>query len=574
MPQTVKDLDTDSQVSAAILKKPAQGELVLSLDAFVRSVGVQRSPFAFFLGVGASTTSGIPSAEMCIWEWKRQIFLTNNPGLEDQFAELSLEGVRRKIQQWLDRQGDYPKEGASEEYGFYIKRCFPITSDRSAFFQQKVRDAHPHIGYRLLCHLAEADLVRTVWSTNFDGLPARAAAACTLTAREVGIDSQNRISRAASAGELQCVSLHGDYRYDDLKNTPEELQTQEAALRQVLVDDVRSTSLIVCGYSGRDNSVMDALHDGYAQGGAGILYWCGFSDGDIPERVAALIRHARSQGRQAFYIPALGFDDLLTRLALHCLQGGRRKVASDCLEEFASHDPVAREPLRVQKYRASTLIKSNAFAIECPSEVLQFDLKQWPLNGEATTHIREKLFRRAVVALPFKGKVLALGTIDDIKEAFEDNIKGPIERTPVTPTELHYDDGKIVSLLRQALVRSMAEAAGLSSDGQKEIWLLTADKKVAEGDKTYEVFSSVQIFLRRIDNIQYLVLKPSLKVLDVTGNEVAAEIANRIKLGILGWQHNKPFNQAVNSWRTLVFPKDQEQNSNSRSTAGRHSSSG
>ena len=31
-------------------------------------------------------------------------------------------------------------------------------------------------------------------------------------------------------------------------------------------------------------------------------------------------------------------------------------------------------------------------------------------------------------------------------------------------------------------------------------------------------------------------------------------------LGILGWQHNKPFNQAVNSWRSTFFPKkDQEQ---------------
>jgi hypothetical protein len=110
---------------------------VLSLDAFIRSIGVQRSPVALFLGAGASTTSGVPSAEMCIWEWKRQIFLTNNPGLEDQFAELSLEGVRRKIQHWLDRQGGYPKEHTSKEYGFYIKRCFPITSDRSAFFSKR-----------------------------------------------------------------------------------------------------------------------------------------------------------------------------------------------------------------------------------------------------------------------------------------------------------------------------------------------------------------------------------------------------------------------------------------------------
>jgi hypothetical protein len=95
-------------------------EILISLDAFVRSIGVQRSPpFAMFPGAGASTTSGVPSAQMCIWEWKRQIFLTNNSALEAQFTDLSLESVRRKIQQWLDRQGSYPAEHSAEEYGFY-----------------------------------------------------------------------------------------------------------------------------------------------------------------------------------------------------------------------------------------------------------------------------------------------------------------------------------------------------------------------------------------------------------------------------------------------------------------------
>ena len=186
-------------------------EIVLSLDALVRSIGVRRSsPFAMFLGAGASTTSGVPSAQMCIWEWKRQIFLTNNPGLEDQFTELSLEGVRRNIQQWLDRQGCYPAENSAEEYGFYIEQCFPISDDRRAFFQLKVRDAQSYVGYRLLCHLAQADLIRSVWTTNFDGLAARTAASFKLTPIEVGLDSQNRVVRSPGAGELLCVSLHGD----------------------------------------------------------------------------------------------------------------------------------------------------------------------------------------------------------------------------------------------------------------------------------------------------------------------------------------------------------------------------
>jgi hypothetical protein len=181
--QGTMNMDTESKFTdpapahpEAVPAPGAGDQIVLSLDAFVRSIGVRRAaPLAMFLGAGASTSSGIPSAQMCIWEWKRRIFLTNNPGLEEQFAELSLDGVRRRIQRWLDRQGGYPAENASEEYGFYIRQCFPIPDDRRAYFAELVRDARPHIGYRLLCHLAEADLVRSVWSPNFDSLAARAA---------------------------------------------------------------------------------------------------------------------------------------------------------------------------------------------------------------------------------------------------------------------------------------------------------------------------------------------------------------------------------------------------------------
>src|ERR1700731_4106677 len=103
---------TDISSSPPAASEQAEKGHVLSLDAFVRSIGVQRSPFALFLGAGASTTSGIPSAEMCIWEWKRQIFLTNNPGLDHQFAELSLDGVRRRIQRCVGKQGADPAKNA------------------------------------------------------------------------------------------------------------------------------------------------------------------------------------------------------------------------------------------------------------------------------------------------------------------------------------------------------------------------------------------------------------------------------------------------------------------------------
>ena len=365
-----------TEAATELPRQEGEDDIVLSLDAFIRSIGVKRAtPLSVFVGAGASVSSGLPSAEMCIWEWKRSIFLTNNPGLEDQFAEVSLPGIRRRIQKWLDGLGRFPTEGTPEEYGFYIRQCFPIAEDRRAYFQGKVRKARPHVGYQLLCHLAEANLIRSVWSTNFDGLAARAAAPFSLTPLEVGIDSQQRLTRPPAKGELLCISLHGDYRYDALKNTPEELQTQEAALRKALIEETGSVPLVVVGYSGRDQSVMEALHAAYAEPGTGVLYWCGFSDGDPPEHVAALIRHARDHGRQAYYVPTLGFDDLMTRLALHCLRSEQREAARQCITALAPEDLLQREPFQVPQFTSATLIKSNAFEIECPAEVLQFDLK-------------------------------------------------------------------------------------------------------------------------------------------------------------------------------------------------------
>ncbi|NTW88723.1 MAG: hypothetical protein HGB26_06280 [Desulfobulbaceae bacterium] len=227
------------------------------IDTFIRSVGVNRgSPHAIFLGAGASITSGIPSAEKCIWLWKKSIFCTNNPGLEEQVSELSLPAVQDRIDRWLKVNGFSPDK-SQDEYSYFIEKCLPIADDRRRFFEHWIRKARPHVGYRLLCLLAEARLFRSIWTTNFDGLVARASADFDLTPVEVGSDCKERVFRQPEQNELVCVSLHGDYRYDPLKNTSEELQSQEAELRNALISTLRTHSLIVNGYSGR----LPACHE-------------------------------------------------------------------------------------------------------------------------------------------------------------------------------------------------------------------------------------------------------------------------------------------------------------------------
>ena len=528
-------------------------DIILQLDAFIRSIGVKRStPHALFLGAGASVSSGIPSAQKCIWEWKRNIFLTNNPGFEEQFAELSLPSIQQRIQEWLDQQGNFPAINSPVEYGHYIEHCFPIAADRAEFFQEKIRNADPHIGYRLVCYLAKSGLIQSVWTTNFDGLAARAASNCKLTPIEIGIDSQNRMTRQIKPGELRCVSLHGDYRYDNLKNTSQELRDQEAILQTGLVDETRNTSLIVCGYSGRDLSIMETLYSAYSQQGSGCLYWCGFSDDEIPEHISDLITHIRSQGRQAYYIPTLGFDDLFTRLSLHCLDGKIRDTAKEEISKLVPKKALDRASFSIGNIQRSTLIKSNYFEITCPSEVFTFDLKSWP-ETKVWNALRDTVKDKQIIAVPFRGKVLAFGMIDEIKSTFGDNIKGAIERTPVGPDELRYEDGAVTCLMRDALVRSLASASGVNSDQTRELWLNTAEKTLRQNGITYTAHQSVQICIRQIGSARFVVLKPSIKVIDAGGNNAAKEVANPIKLNILGYQHNKPFNQVMNMWRELLF---------------------
>ncbi|MGA2258373.1 MAG: SIR2 family protein, partial [Thermoguttaceae bacterium] len=459
-------------------------DLILSLDAFVRAVGIKKNTsHAMFLGAGASITSGVPSAGLCVWEWKRDIFLTNNPGLEDQFTELSLSSVKKRIQAWLDSKGGCPSEGADEEYSEYIRKCYPLAENRRAYFQAKVQAAKPHFGYQLLCAMAEAEIIRSVWTTNFDNLTSRAAANFQLTPVEIGMNSQHRAFRQPTKGELISVALHGDYRYDPLKNTSEELRNQEAALRLALIDLTKDVTLIVCGYSGRDHSIMDALTTAYSRAGTGVLYWCGFGD-PIPEAVEELLTAARSNGRTAYYVPTMGFDDLMSRLARFCLTTSQRKQCEAVLTKSTETTSLSRSPFSIGPSCIGGIIKSNAFEITLPTEVLSLEIQNWP-SEKTWEWVRQIAREHGFVAVPYRKKlpstdspsgsdgylrrVLAFGIADDVRAAFSAAGVASIARTPIGDDDIRHDDSAMMSLLLQTVVNILADKHHLSTDGRNRL---------------------------------------------------------------------------------------------------------
>lgn len=298
---------------------------VLPLDAFLRSVALNpNARYAVFLGAGASVASGIPDAVTCIWQWKRAIFLSNNVGCREYELDLSRPEVRALIQAWLDTQGIYPPDESPDEYCVYVEACYPIEDDRRLYFQQLAKQAEPSVGYYWLCRLATVGLVRSIWTTNFDGLTLRTA---LLLQAPITVQLNRNYAHIwlSDDGPLY-VALHGDYRYSALKNTAAELRRLDKSLRQLLLTHLKDQHLIVTGYSGRDATIMTALGDVYAQPGSGRLYWCGYPDAEPDERVQRLLHLARSHRRAAYYVPTPGFDDLLTRLAQHRLPQPMRET--------------------------------------------------------------------------------------------------------------------------------------------------------------------------------------------------------------------------------------------------------
>jgi hypothetical protein len=232
----------------------------LPYDAFLRTLKENTDTgHVFLLGAGASISSGIQSAADCIWEWKKNIFITKNPSLSQQYGEFKSETVQRSIQRWLDNEGAYPKEGSADEYSFYALKSYPIDDTRRKYFENICRGREPHLGYKLLCLLAKYGMVKSVFTTNFDGLVEKAAHQTGLTPIAVALDTTERIHRAASSNELLTVALHGDFKYGPLKNTGIELDTQHETFSAALEQHLYDKHLIVIGYSGRDKSLMNAI---------------------------------------------------------------------------------------------------------------------------------------------------------------------------------------------------------------------------------------------------------------------------------------------------------------------------
>jgi hypothetical protein len=450
----------------------------LLADDFARRFSMRAANLMWFLGSGASAAAGIPTAYDMIWEFKQQLFISQRRASAKGVADLSSPAVRLQLQAHIDSLGALSKQGDTAEYAELFEAAYPAEGDRRSYIEAKITGAKPSFGHLALATLMRAQLTRLVWTTNFDPLVADACAKVydsTGALTTGSLDSPElAIQRIAENRWPVEVKLHGDFRSRRLKNTGDELRLQDVRLRSLLVDCCRRFGLVVAGYSGRDESIMDALEDTVRQAGAFPvgLFWLHRGE-DLPlPRVARLLQGAKAAGVDAALVRVQNFDEA-TRDLLRLLPGIDTHVldafATDRKRRTGAPYPSGRLGWPVVRLNALPVIRAP---MQCRKIVCEIG------GYKEAREAVEKAGVNVLVAR-VKAGVLAYGCDADVRSAFGAHRISEFDLHSIEPKRLRYDSGER-GLLRDALSRAIARNRDLDVNHRRNTDLFAPREPEAE----------------------------------------------------------------------------------------------
>lgn len=519
----------------------------LEYDAFLRSFKRNVDvPHSFLLGAGSSISSGIQSAYDCIWEWKKDIYLSKNMNSAEFYKDYKNESVRKSIQNWLDNQGEYPLLDSSKEYSFYAEKAYPIPDDRRKYFFSLIENKEPYIGYKLLCLLAEYNIVKSVWTTNFDGLVVRAAHQNKLTPIEITLDNSDRIYRNQSSKELLSIALHGDYKFNTLKNTEKELDNQHDTFKEQFSMYHTDKNLIVLGYSGRDKSLMDTISIAFTKKGSGRLYWCGFGH-EISKEVSELILKIRESGREAYYISTDGFDKTLIHLSKSAFEGNVaiEKQIQNALES-SNDDEYLKTEFSLNPTKTDKFIKSNLHPITFPKEIFRFEIDY--NNRSAWSFLKELTNNTNICAVPFKSKVYAIGTLTEIDRVFKPYLKTEIKREPISKYDVE-NVSAFKALMLKTVLKYFAGRNEIDTNLKDKIWLKTLESNY--GNINIHKALLLSFYFDKNRNFAYLSFIPTIQL--TSKDEISKQQKQLISKGRLEKLYNDKYDELLGFWRGILF---------------------
>lgn len=330
------------------------------------------------------------------------------------------------------------------------------------------------------------------------------------------------------------------------------LEADETILMKELLHELTNRDLIVMGYSGRDQSLMNALQQVYSTKGAGKLFWCGYGT-RVSSEVKALVEMANKNGRAAFYIPTEGFDSTMYAIARHCMSENREFLGK--VDDIKKKLSITLEPQRSgflqPNLTINKVVSTNAFPIAFPNQCYQFEVLFAP--GEKQWDFCKMLGRDDVMAVPYKNLVYAWGSKSVIEEACKGKLKTNIELCPLSRATIA-GNGTFRELLLKTLVHLLAASHGLGHSKDK-IWDTKEVLKYRIGAKTVTAYSGVRLALLFDNKYSYLTLVPSFMYADdaVLTREEKKQFADWFNAKVNNGRPNQNANEHIRKWVRKVI---------------------
>jgi len=543
----------------------------IAADDFSRRFSLRAPNLMWLLGAGASASAGIPTAYDMVWEFKQLLFVSQRRFSPKAVADLSNPAIRAQLQAHIDASGRLPPSGAVDEYAALFEAVYPSEKDRQNYLASKMAGAKPSYGHLALATLMHAQLTRLVRTPNFDSLVADACAKIydtTGSLTTVTLDAPELAAQAIADGRWPIeVKLHGDFRSRRLKNTNDELRQQDARLRHVLIESCRRFGAVVAGYSGRDDSIMDALAEAMEQIGAfpAGLFWLHRGEAPPLPRVSQLLARAVDMNVEAALVRVENFDEALRDL-IRLLD----RVDTRTLDTFAMERRRWSGAPRPGGRRGWPVVRLNSLPVVHAPSVCRRVVCQ--IGGYGA--VREAVGKAgvSVVTARTHAGVLAFGADADMHAAFNPYGITQFDLHIIDPKRLRYESGER-GLLRNALTRAITRQRGMNSTRHRSTDLLTPVDSLdpswaplkslvgtlsgaVEGNPELVWCEGIAIRLDWADDRLWLLVEPRTVFEGITENNKAAAADFARERSVR--RYNRQLNDMIAFWAALLAGDGEE----------------
>lgn len=393
-----------------------------------------------------------------IRDFKAQIFC-GETGLSRREIDTADPIWIERIDAYFRQSGILPPDGDPSEYAAAFEAVYPQPRHRRQYIDDAIAKGTPCFGHKVLSGLIAAGMTDCIFTTNFDPLVedttvtanARLPVADQVRPTVAAIDSADRAVRCLDESDWPLVAkLHGDYQSMAIKNTGLELEAQDERMRRVLVEAGKRYGMLFVGYSGRDASIMSALHavlDGPSPFPNG-LYWLASSATRLLPAVTAFLSRARDLGVDVAVVECATFDELAADIVKSV------DLPSPLYNWVMEGRPTPRlVPVQIPNTEARLfpVLRYSALLIEqMPSTARRVKLTSAASTPEVRALLKEKKCRATIAAI---GRELAVfGRDREVLDALSPlgaSLAGEVALDPAK-------DSWALGLLYDALVRALA----------------------------------------------------------------------------------------------------------------------